>query len=423
MRSASDGRRKSNGHGDLDGAVLAGSKPAADGPDSRIARLARDLAERPDELAEVMTTVIGLVKDHSGPASLEWRNGRAEACVRSVRSTLIALTGPTEMDPTAATEIGVYRAHDHRPLASLIETDRLVFRRLREFIIAEGNLTAEHDRLAMRQLTVKLHVAEELFTNAMVAGYRDEQNRQLLGDTSHRAALIESLLHGQIHNRWAVWSAANNLRLPVRGPFVVIAAALPAIGATGLEKVESKLRSLDVYSAWQTLPDLQVGIVHVKSDRHLQRTLDLISRMATDQVRVGVSSRFDDLRDSAEALHFAKVTLPRRDDEVSRVAVFDGSMLATAAVSAPELMLKSARGVLKHFSNLPDDERAILNETFRVWMDANGSVRETAELLVCHPNTVRYRLRQIEKRTGKLLSRPRDLSELCLAFEVYRRLM
>jgi hydroxyquinol 1,2-dioxygenase len=38
-------------------------------------------------------------------------------------------------------------------------------------------------------------------------------------------------------------------------------------------------------------------------------------------------------------------------------------------------------------------------------------------------NTVRHRLRRIEKRTGRYLSRPRDVTELCLAFEVRRRLM
>jgi DNA-binding PucR family transcriptional regulator len=46
-----------------------------------------------------------------------------------------------------------------------------------------------------------------------------------------------------------------------------------------------------------------------------------------------------------------------------------------------------------------------------------------AERLCCHPNTVRYRLRRIEQRTGRSLSRPRDVAELCLALEVYRRLI
>jgi DNA-binding PucR family transcriptional regulator len=50
-------------------------------------------------------------------------------------------------------------------------------------------------------------------------------------------------------------------------------------------------------------------------------------------------------------------------------------------------------------------------------------VRGTAEVLVCHPNTVRHRLRRIEKRTGRSLSSPKDVAELCLVFEVHRRLM
>jgi DNA-binding PucR family transcriptional regulator len=86
-------------------------------------------------------------------------------------------------------------------------------------------------------------------------------------------------------------------------------------------------------------------------------------------------------------------------------------------------MLKSAGSVLACFGDLPDEEREILCETFRVWQDTDASVGAVAELLCCHPNTVRHRLRRIEKRTGRSLSRPRDIAELCLAFEVHRRLI
>jgi hypothetical protein len=68
-------------------------------------------------------------------------------------------------------------------------------------------------------------------------------------------------------------------------------------------------------------------------------------------------------------------------------------------------------------------EREMLCETCRVWQDSDASVRGAAEVLFCHPNTVRNRLRRIEKRTGRSLSRPKDVAELCLAFEVHRRLM
>jgi PucR C-terminal helix-turn-helix domain/GGDEF-like domain len=241
------------------------------------------------------------------------------------------------------------------------------------------------------------------------------------GDTVHGPMLIDAFLYGRILDQWSVWDVANHLRLPSQGPFVVVAAEAPVVGKAGLPEIESKLRSLDVYSAWRLLPDLQVGIVHIKSEQHLRQTLTLLSRTATG--RVGVSGHFDDLRDTPQAFHVAKVTLRGHSPNASRVVVFDGSILATAAVSAPEMMVKSARTVLDRFDDLDDDERGLLFETFRVWQHSDASVRATAEVLFCHPNTVRYRLRRIEQRTGRSLSRPRDIAELCLAFEVQRRLM
>ena len=110
-------------------------------------------------------------------------------------------------------------------------------------------------------------------------------------------------------------------------------------------------------------------------------------------------------------------------DSTSSVAVFDGSILATAAVSAPEAMVQTVGATLDCFGDLPDQERDLLFETFRTWRDSDASVRGAAEALTCHPNTVRHRLRRIEKRTGRSLSRPKDVAELCLTFEVHRRLM
>jgi uncharacterized protein YoaH (UPF0181 family) len=261
----------------------------------------------------------------------------------------------------------------------------------------------------------------ELIATAVVAGYRDEQKRQLLGETSQRPVLIDSVLEGRAVGRWSLCEVASQLRLPANGPYLVVAAEAPAVGIEALPEIESKLRGRDVYSVWRLQPDWQVGIVHVKSERRLDEILGLVSRLATN--RVGVSARFDDLRDTPQALHFAKVMLRGRPHQASPVAVFDGSILATAAVSAPDVMVKLIGTVLVGFDDLPDAEREMLFETFRVWQDSDASVRSAAEVLICHPNTVRHRLRRIEQRTSRSLSRPKDVAELCLAFEVRRRLM
>jgi PucR C-terminal helix-turn-helix domain/GGDEF-like domain len=281
--------------------------------------------------------------------------------------------------------------------------------------------TRDHDDAGPNPATTEANIGRfaELVARAVVAGYRDEQDSRAIGDG--RPVSIESLLDGRVTDEWNLWEVANQLRLPTSGPFVVVAAEVSSVGSEALPSIESKLRSLDVYSAWRLLPDLHVGIVHVHSQPQLDKVLALVSRLAG--APVGMSSRYDDLRDTPQALHFAKVMLRSRRDRRSPVALFDGSILAAAAVSAPAVMVKSARAVLDGLADLPDEDRDILFETFRAWQDNEASADNAAKVLFCHPNTVRQRLRRIEKRTGRSLSRPRDVAELCLALEVHHTLI
>ena len=269
----------------------------------------------------------------------------------------------------------------------------------------------------------EVHISRfaELIATAVVAGYRDEQKRQFLAEGSQYLSRIDALLEGRAFDDWSLRDLVGNLRLPINGPFVVVAAQVPSSGVEPLREIESKLRSLDIFSAWRLLPDLRVGIVHVESDRKLDRVVALVSRMTT--ARVGVSAPFEDLRDTPQALHLAKVMLRGPTDSTSSVAVFDGSILATAAVSAPEVMVQTVDAALDGFRDLPNEDRELLFETFRAWQDNDASVNGAAAVLNCHPNTVRHRLRRIEKHTGRSLSRPKDVAELCLVFEVHRRLM
>src|SRR5262249_37706518 len=162
---------------------------------------------------------------------------------------------------------------------------------------------------------------------------------------------------------WALWEVANELRLPTSGRYVVVAAEVSSVGSEALPGIESKLRSLDVYSAWRLLPDLQVGIVHIHAAPQWDKILALVSRLAA--APAGVVARYDDLRDRPQAFHLAKVMLRSRRDCKSPVALFDDSILAAAAVSAPAVMVKSARAVLGGLADLTDSERDILFETFR----------------------------------------------------------
>ena len=345
----------------------------------------------------------------------------AADCAANLRAIFGAIATGGEFNVAPATRLGVERARDGVPLSSVMEAYRVGFRRLWEAIAVEAAARCCLNGDGLRTLTAKLLIAQDLFTAAMAAGYRQEQTRLVVGDETERSRLIDALLHGRLLELCSLWEVADYLRLPTSGPFVVIAGDAAGFGADALPDIEAKLRSLDISSAWRRLPDVQVGIVHANTDRHLAAVLALVSRVAVG--RVGVSARFGDLRDTARALHQARVTLRGRGDPGSPVSVFDGSILATAAVSAPEVMVDLASPVMQCFADLADEEREILFETFRVWLDHDGSMRTVGELLFCHANTVRYRMHRIEQRTGRSLTRPRDVAELCLAFEVHRRLM
>ena len=387
----------------------------------QVADVADAVCRRADELSILLARAITReVRAYGATVAVPF-DVVAAGCAANLRAIFGAIATGGDFNVAPATRLGVERARDGVPLSTVMEAYRVGFRRLWEAIAVEAAARCCVNGDGLRTLTAKLLIAQDLFTDAMAAGYRQEQTRLVVGDETERSRLIDALLHGRLLELCSLWEVADYLRLPTSGPFVVIAADAVGSGADALPDIEAKLRSLDISSAWRRLPDVQVGIVHANTDRHLAAVLALVSRVAVG--RVGVSARFGDLRDTARALHQARVTLRGRGDPGSPVSVFDGSILATAAVSAPEVMVDLARPVIQCFADLADEEREILFETFRAWLDHDGSMRTVGELLFCHANTVRYRMHRIEQRTGRSLTRPRDVAELCLAFEVHRRLM
>jgi hypothetical protein len=393
---------------------------SSDGVQAQVSEVAEAVGQRTDELAVMLARTIRR-EVHLYRTAIPLAFDMVVAgCAANIRPICTAIAAGSPFDTTAAAELGVERARDGVPLSAVMEAYRVGFRRLWDAVVTEltGRSTVESGALCA--LTDKLFAAQQAYTDAMAVGHRGEQTRRLRNDEAHRVILIDALLHGRVIEESSLWEAADYLRLPSTGPYVVIAAEANGDGEA-LPRIESKLRSLDVFSAWSLLPDIQVGIVHIKNDKHFGDVLALVSQTAT--ARVGVSARFEDLRDTAQALRFARVSLRGRLEPGLLVSLFDGSILASAAVSAPDVLVKLVAPTLDSFAGLSDQERDTLYETFQAWVDNDGSTRAVGELLFCHPNTVRYRLHRIEQRTGRSLSKPRDVAELCLAFEVQRRLM
>ena len=206
-----------------------------DSAEERAAGVAEALAERADELAHDLHAVMGEASLSGSGVALQ-DDARVDACTANIRSVLAAMAGQADFDPTSAAHTGAVQARRRMALSSLIEFYRIAFRRLWDVVANHAAMHAGIDGEALRSLTLKLHAAEDLFMSAMVAGYREEQKRQLLSETSQRAFMIDSLLHGRILDDWSLWEVASLLRLPSSGPFVVIAAEVPTVGAEALPR-------------------------------------------------------------------------------------------------------------------------------------------------------------------------------------------
>jgi DNA-binding PucR family transcriptional regulator len=65
--------------------------------------------------------------------------------------------------------------------------------------------------------------------------------------------------------------------------------------------------------------------------------------------------------------------------------------------------------------------RDTLVETLSAYNDSGRSLEATARRLFCHPNTVRYRLRQVGDLTGLTPTDPRDAFTLQIALVLGRQ--
>lgn len=67
------------------------------------------------------------------------------------------------------------------------------------------------------------------------------------------------------------------------------------------------------------------------------------------------------------------------------------------------------------------EARGAMVQTLATWFDQGASVEATARALFVHPNTVRYRLRQVTELTGRAPTQPRDAFALQLALILGRQ--
>jgi hypothetical protein len=97
--------------------------------------------------------------------------------------------------------------------------------------------------------------------------------------------------------------------------------------------------------------------------------------------------------------------------------------LSTLALMSDEFLVSHlSTRVLTPFANLTTKQRDRLESTLLAWLETRGGINEIATRLDVHPQTVRYRMHQLEELLGDRLGDPEERLTLEIALR-YRRLV
>jgi hypothetical protein len=99
----------------------------------------------------------------------------------------------------------------------------------------------------------------------------------------------------------------------------------------------------------------------------------------------------------------------------ARFVVAEDHLAALVMSADPLLAAELAQRQLSPLAGLAEGPRARLTETLGAWLDRPGQVQAVAAELGVHPQTVRYRLKQLRELFGERLEDPQSRFELALA--------
>lgn len=127
----------------------------------------------------------------------------------------------------------------------------------------------------------------------------------------------------------------------------------------------------------------------------------------------------------AQSLRWARRTLALVADGTLPDAAptwFDRSMSVLWLLNDPFLVREIGARALAPMAELTGKQRDKLGETLLVWLETRRSAPEIAALLDIHPQTVRYRLRQLERLFGPGLTDPHQRFDIEVALRAERAL-
>jgi len=250
-----------------------------------------------------------------------------------------------------------------------------------------------------------------------VAGYAEEQSAAAGESERRRRRLVHLLTQDPAPAHAAVRLAASEAGwlLPRRlAALVATRAEAGDPGADGVDAVAARLARLLGAGAIGAAVD-GLACVLVPDPDAPGRRRQLARALETPPGALGPTVEWTEaavsLRRAAAAHRLAALGRIPGDGLV----VADDHLAALVLSADPALAADLAAARLAPLAELAPDARARLEETLRAWLDRPGQVQAVAAVLGVHPQTIRYRVKQLRELFGPRLEDPEGRFELALA--------
>lgn len=266
---------------------------------------------------------------------------------------------------------------------------------------------------------VPAHIVSELadalfgyideMTSLSRVGHAEGRARSLQRVQERRARLLAVLVGGEpvAHGNLAELAEQAAWPLPAVATPVVVGGADESAGEVvvdGEALDHDVLADLNVSQPCLVIP----GPMTAEREQMLGRFL------VTAVAAIGLSVP---LAEVAQSVRWARrtltLTLTHTAEQVAdpthphqRPARSEDHLLQLWLLSDPALTQHVAEHQLAPLSGLADGRRERLTKTLLAWLSARGNVEKMSKLLAVHPQTVRYRLRALDKAFGPLLDDP-----------------
>jgi sugar diacid utilization regulator len=332
----------------------------------------------------------------------------------------------TELD--FVTELARLRAAAGFPLEAMLHAFRVGHRVLWDWLV--GQVDDERKGEVALTITPFMHEYLGMVTRRLSELYIEAVQTSMADADKNRRDLLEAVLRGEESSRTR--HLVHVLGLEPNAQYVVIVATVALSDPNranellrrAQETIQRRLQEAGVEAIAILRHDEVVLLVPWASDGHqilrgsIEPAAAAVAQMYGARLIAGGSAACDGLTEIRLGYQQARLALQRASATGAFVALADASLFESLLALGAPAIERRLPSWAANFAADDSPDRQSLIPTLLAYVATDMSVQRAARELFVHPNTVRYRLRQLSRLTGLDVGSFYDLVELVTAIRL-----